>query len=376
MQGAVMKTPKIRILIIATVLLLASTSVYAEPWIWQYLPHVAAGGGWTSYLTIADPHGVDSKTVWIYFYDDSGQPLYLKVDDGIAQSSFSFTLKAYQERTFVITAGSAPLGGQLQIASQGIERLDASLRFASSDGSGNIIDAVGVLPVIPNFIWSFATDKQKGGDMGVGIANPWAPDPQNPKSLVVSFNLYQNGTRVSGTSTVTKSIAPQGHLAIFVSQLFPNANYSGTATLTVSSAQSSFSAIALRADKSQYSSLSVNSEVQSWSAAITGKSGVETWAWRFIDGYTFTGTGTNPDNTSSGFVIRGVSATDLSPQYFLLEWNYEYLTSDNIKTQGVMLYQGTIGTEGGVGIINGTRQQIRLDGTIINTATFKATRIS
>jgi hypothetical protein len=363
-----MKTSKIRIVIIASILLLAATSLYAEPWNWQYLPHVAAGGGWTSYLTISDPHGVSSKTVWIYFYDDYGQALNLNVD-GVSQSSFSFTLDKYQEKTFVITAGSTALGGQLQIASQSIERLNASLRFALSDGSGKITDAVGVLPNIPNYSWSFATDKRTGSDMGVGIAYPW----QATNPLAVSIGLYQNGTRVPGTSYITKSIAPKGHLAIFVSQLFPNANYSGTATLIVSSNQDTFNAIALRADGAQYSSLSVDPDVQSWSVTITGKSGVETWAWRFTDGYTFIGSGSNPDNTTSAYRIRGVSVPDNSPTYFLLEW---WWTSSTDNSQGAFLYQGTITSEGGVDVINGTRQEIKQDGTVLSSRVFKATRIS
>jgi hypothetical protein len=362
-----MKTSQLRMIIIVSVLLLAATNLYAEPWNWQYLPHIAAGGGWTSYLTIDDPHGVSSKTVWIYFYDDDGKPLSLSVD-GTAQTYFYFTLSAYQERTFVITGSSSTRSGQVQIASQGIERLNASLRYAYLDGSGNIIDAVGVLPSVPNYSWSFAMDKQTSSDaMGIAIANPYTD-----VTPVVTFNLYQNGVRVPGTTSVTRSIASLGHLAIFVSQLFPGAVYSGTATLIASSTQSSFAAVALRADKSQYSSLSVNSDVQSWSVAITGESGTEKWAWRFNDGFTFIGSGTNSNNSDSAFKVRGVCATDLSPKYFLLEWNYEI----DATSRGVMLYQGTMSTEGQVEVINGTWQQIDVSGTIVKSAAFKATRTS
>jgi hypothetical protein len=364
-----MKTSRFRILSISVVLLLAASNLYADIWNWHTLPHVAAGGGWTSYLTISDPHGVSSRAVWIFFYDDDGQELSLNVD-GVSEHEFNFTLAANQERTFVITGDSIPRSGQLQIASQGIERLNASLRFANSDGSGKVLDAVGVLPVMPNFNWAFSMDKQTGSDdMGVGIAYPW--DASTP--LVIAFDLYQNGVRVPGTSSVTRSIAPLGHLSVFASQLFPGAVYSGVATLKVSSAQSSFCAIALRADGSQYSSLSVNVGVQSWSVAVTGMSGVETWAWRFIEGYSFFGAGTNPDNIDKYFAIRGVSATDLTPQYFLLEWNY---TEKLDNSQGVMLFQGTFSREAGVDVINGTRRKIKLDGTILSTETFKATRIS
>jgi hypothetical protein len=364
-----MKTSRFRFLIISAVLLLAATNLYAEPWHWQFLPHIAAGGGWTSYLTISDPHGVSSRDVWVFFYDDRGQELFLNVD-GVSQSVFNFTLAANQEKTFVISGDSIPRAGQVQIAGRGVERYNASLRFASADSSGKTIDAVGILPVIPNWSWSFSIDKRTSGDdMGVGLANPWSDT--NP--LPVFFDLYQNGIRVPGTSTATRSIDPQGHLSIFASQLFPGAVYSGVATLEISSSQAPFSAIALRADGNQYSSLSVSAGVQSWNVAITGVSGIETWAFRFIDGYSFFGTGTNPDDTVGYFAVRGVSAIDLTPKYFLLEWNYRNATDNS---QGVTVYQGTISREAGVDVINGTRHKIKLDGTILETATFKATRIS
>jgi hypothetical protein len=109
-QGAVMKISRFRILVISAVLLLAGTNLFADIWVWQNIPHVAAGGGWTSYLTISDPHGVSSKAVWVDFYDDNGAALTLNVD-GTPQSTFNFTLAPNQERTFVITAGSTTYSG-------------------------------------------------------------------------------------------------------------------------------------------------------------------------------------------------------------------------------------------------------------------------
>jgi hypothetical protein len=368
-KGASIKTSKFRISIISVVLLVAATNLYAEPCNWQFIPHVAAGGGWTSYLTVNDPHGLSSRAVWVYFYDDAGNALPLKVN-GVYQSSYSFTLEANQEKTLVITADSTTYGGQVQIKSQGIAQLNASLRFASLDASGNILDAVGVLPTIPNFNWSFAIDKQSNDDMGVGIAYPWT---SATTPLSVSFDLYQNGTRVSGTSSVTQNVAPMGHLAIFVSQLFPGVAYSGTATLKVSSTQDTFSAIALRVDKYryQYSSLAVNPGVQSWTVTLTGIDGLVTWSWRFINGYTFVGAGSDPENATYSYDIKGICSP--YDNYFQLTWWY---TDSLDNSQGVMIYQGTYSKEGGIDVINGTRQKMRSDGTVLNSVAFKATRTS
>jgi hypothetical protein len=356
---------RLRILILAVVFSFLAGSAWADVWTWYRIPHVAAGGSnpnYTSYLTIREPNG-QSRWIYVYFYDDNGQPLTLIVD-GVAKSTWSFQIGANQESSFVLTAGSNLLVGQVQIASQGVGNINASLRFASSGGT--LIDVVGILPADPNFNWTLAVEKrQPSDDTGVAVANPWT----SPMS--VTFDLYQNGAHVSGP--VTKSIASLGHLAIFVSQLFPGVNYSGVATLKISSAASSFSAVALRADGLQYSSLPTDAGVQYWSVTLTGLIGTETWAWRFIDGFTFVGFGTNPDNLVTPFGVRGVLASDLTPQYFLAEWNYQ---SSGDGTQGVMVYQGVPSTSGSTSVITGTRWQMRSDGTIVATTPFTATRIS
>jgi hypothetical protein len=355
------------ILIASIVFTLATVNLHAEVWKWHYLPHVAAGGGWTSYLTISDPHGVASRSIWVYFYGDNGQALTLNVD-GTPKSVFDFQLAANEEKSFAITSTGSTLTGQVQIAGQGIETLNASLRFALADGAGRLTDAVGVLPAVPNFEWDLAIDKRSSNDdMGVAIANPWT----TTSPIDVTFDLYQNGVRVAGATPVTREISSLGHFAGFVSSLFPSANFSGVATLKISGS-TCISAMALRGDGSQYSSLSVNADVQHWSINNVGLSGTETWAWRFSDGYTFLGYGTNPDNTSSGYRIRGVLAKDLTTPYFLAEWNY---TDSSDGSEGVMIYQGTPGKEGGQDVINGTRVKLRSDGINVYQTTFKATRL-
>jgi hypothetical protein len=336
----------------------------ADSWTWYFVPHVAAGSGWTSYLSIREPIGV-SRSIYVYFYDDSGAPLSLNVD-GVPQSQFNFTLDPNQERVFALTGGSSTLTGQVQVAAQTVGDLNVSLRFAYS-GSGSLSDVVGVIPVEANNYWSLAVEKrQSSDDTGVAIANPWA----TTNSITVAFDLCQNGNRVPGTSTVTKTIKPLGHLAAFVSELFPGVNYSGIATLKVSSPQTTVAAVALRADAmSQYSSMPTDAGVQYWSVTITGLSGTEMWGWRFIDGYTYLGYASNPDNTR--IRLRGVLALDLSPQYFLAEWNW---INNTTGVQGSMIYQGTINPAGTT--ISGTRIELKSDGTVLSTHPFTANRIS
>jgi hypothetical protein len=316
-------------------------------------------------LTIREPIGA-SRVIYVYFYDDNGAALTLNVDGVSQPGQFNFTINPNQERVFVLTGGASTLQGHVQVAAQTVGNLNVSLRFAYS-GSGSLSDVVGVIPVDANNYWSLAVEKrQSSDDTGVAVANPW----NSTSSLSVAFDLYQNGTRVAGTSTVTKTIKPHGHLAVFVSELFPGANYSGVATLKLSSPATAIVAVALRADmQSQYSSMPTDAGVQYWSVTVTGVAGTEMWGWRFIDGYTFIGYASNADNDR--IRLRGVLAWDLTPQYLLAEWNWWNSTTG---AEGAMIYQGT--PNASLTTITGTRTDLSPSGTINSTHAFTATRIA
>jgi hypothetical protein len=356
----------IRVLILALAFLLFPLEASADSWTWYTVPHVAAGGGWTSYLTIREPIG-RSRLIWVYFYADSGAPLTLTVDNAIGTvSQFSFTISPNQERVFALTGGATTLTGQVQVAAQTVGNLNVSLRFGYS-ASGSLSDVVGIIPVEANNYWSLSVEKrQASDDTGVAVANPY----NTASPITVSFDLYQNGARVPGTSTVNKTLNPLGHLSIFASQLFPGINYSGVATLKISSPATTIAAVALRADMgAQYSSMPTDAGVQYWSVTTSGLSGTETWGWRFVDGYTFVGFGANADN--SRYRLRGVLAWDLSPQFFLGEWNW---INTSTHLEGVMIYQGTQNASGTV--ITGKRIELDSAGNILSTHDFTANRLS
>jgi hypothetical protein len=365
-NGATMAKIKIRSLFFAVVLMVfAWNGLAAESWTWYNIPHVAAGGGWTSYLTIQEPIGV-ARSIYVYFYDDNGAALTLNVD-GVAQpGGFNFTLAANQERVFALTGGSSTLTGQVQVAAQTVGNLNVSLRFASTS-SGTVSDVVGIMPVEANSYWTLTVEKrQSNDDTGVAIANPYI----TTRDITVTFGLFQNGLRVPGTTNVSRNIKSLGHSSFFVSQLFPGISYVGVATLKISSLSDTFVAVALRADQlSQYSSMPTDAGVQYWNVLISGVSGSEVWGFRFIDGYTFIGYGSNPDNAR--IRLRGVYAWDLNPQYFLAEWNW---INSTLGTQGSMIYQGTVSSSGNT--ITGIRIELKSDGTILSSHPFTASRAS
>ena len=361
-----MKTSKIAFFAFIVFFGFLTTNASADMYRWYFIPHLAFGAGYTSTLTIRDPHGEETRWIDVYFYDDQGNPLSVNVQGFGQVAQFSFQLPALAERSFALTGGSNLGQGQVQIASEGIGELSTSVRFAYGDSSGNLVDVVGILDTVPNFEWSLTVEKRKASeDTGLAISNAWT----SPVSGF--FELYQGSTRVPGTAAVPWSLNGLGHKAIFVSQIFPGVTLNGLATLRVYSTVDNFCAVALRADGSQYSSLPMDAGVQYWSVVYTdaGGQGNASWAWRFHDGYSFIGYEENSYNDSP-VRIRGVMGSDVN--HFIAEW--EYYNSDG--TKGIILYQGIPAREGNVDVINGTWVQIDKDGQVIKKYPFKASRVS
>jgi len=162
-----------------------------------------------------------------------------------------------------------------------------------------------------------------------------------------------------------------GHLAKFwhENDMFGSAwnSFSGVGTLRISGTDP-ICATALRGDGSQYSSLPADEEVMKWSGNYISGSGTRqtiTWAWKFVDGYSFIGEEQNSFNTST-IRIRGIVEWDLDT--FHVEWNYN--SSDG--TKGMVLFQGTVSADQRT--LTGKRTVVRMDGTVTQNYDFTATR--
>jgi hypothetical protein len=327
------------------------------------LPHLAFGGGYTSYLTLGDPHGIagNQTSITVKFWDNDGKALPANVEGVGLRSSFPVTLARFQQKSFAISGDTTNLSqGWVELRIYGSGQIDASLRFSFTDGTGNIIDVVGILPSFPNFVWIIAAEQRKSSDdSGIAVVNPWADTP-----LTVVFELYQNASRVPGTSVVSKTLQPYGHIAIFASQLFAGAVYNGVATVKISSSTGPFCAVALRADGSQYSSLPPASEVDLWNWSFNDGTSTYTgqWSWRYLDGYTFYGW----EWWGNDWVYaRG----QVDGSYVILEWE---LYDENSQGTGTVLYQGRLSGN----TITGWRTVVSHDGTLLSKCQFTASRAS
>jgi hypothetical protein len=364
---------KIRVLLLFFLFFLISATLYAQVYTWASFPQMAAGGGYTTYITISDPLQGDftSRTVGISFYTPNGDPLTVTVNQGIgATSSFEFPLPDLGEKTYAVTS-STLVTGRIEIYAEGVAKFNSSVRYTVTDSTGKIMDAVGVLPTSFNYSWTITLDKQDASqNVGVAIANWWSD-----VDTVVKFDLYTNGSTL--TISTTETVRALGQLAIYAagnSGLFPS--FTGLGTLRISCSDAPISVMAMRQDGTQFSSLPADAGVQLWSWSYTANSTTYSgdWSWRFTDEPTFVGSEYNSWNDSL-IAVRGLYDKTRAPfPFFILEWWYANSQTDS-SDQGTVLFQGTPGTEGGGEVINGTRTAISVAGEVQSSYPFKATRI-
>jgi len=352
-----------------------SANLYAQGYTWVSFPQMAAGGGYTTYITISDPlkdEQGEARAVGVLFYDPNGDPLTVTVTSdelGTTQlADFKFDLQDLEEISFTVTS-STLVTGRIEIYAVGAAKFNSSVRYAYRDSFGRITDVVGVLPSNFNYSWTITLDKQEAGQrVGVAIANWWYD-----VDVEVYFDLYKDGMYINSAQ---KSIPAMGQLAIYVDDatLFPD--FTGTGTLRISCFDAPISVMATRDDGSQFSSLPADAEVQLWKWSYTVSSTTYTgyWSWRFTDDPTFVGSEHNSWNPRL-ITVRGVYDTTSNPNpFFILEWWYVN-SDDPLLGQGTILFQGTPKIENGKDVITGTRIMINAEGITEASDSFSATRI-
>jgi hypothetical protein len=329
------------------------------------IPQLVVGGSYASILNICDPHGVATRKVTVNLYDDSGNPLQVIVETGNPVSTFSFDLTPFLEKSFLLWSRlDQPKAGWIEILSEGVGRINSSLRFEIVDKSSNLIDCVGILPAEPAPAWTVSVNKRNIEQyIGVALANPFN------QQITVDFNLYSGTSRVPGTTTIKRTLPPRGHISLFVHQLFGGVELFGDGTLTLYSSDGPFSAVALRLDGSQLSSLPAERDAHQWRWTLTDTTGSSVggeWSFRFLDEYSFVGH-TKQDLSDVPVRFRG----SLSDERFVGEWLY----TNTDGSKGTFLYQGTPSWEGNNRVINGKGVEVKSDGTLGRVYTLKATQI-
>ena len=174
-------------------------------------PHFAAGDEWLTLLFLTNVDAIDA-VVGAQFYDSSGTPAQVQIGSEIA-SDFEFDITGGATRTIEITASELRTGW-IELAPQ--QRVVSSLVFQSI-ASGIVENAAGVLPSdIAAEAWvSVNNDLAAGSYVGFGVSNPFAVPIGIIVELIDASGIKQNATRID--------LLPMGHTAIFVHQLFVQA---------------------------------------------------------------------------------------------------------------------------------------------------------
>jgi hypothetical protein len=230
------------------------------------LPQVAFGG---------PSAGLNMKTV-LYFttnvatgvfgtaqiYDSSGNPLAASADGGTPSSSITFTVAGNRVSKVVLSGDQTLRSGWIRLTLPGSVHLIASAVFQTFIGQGLVSEAsVLESPAIER---GLIYVKTQAGAANVGVAFANSESTAN----TITLNLFNRAGFVSGTRDIT--LPPNGHLAQFVTEIFPElapvSDFDGALSIR---SQTPFSALALRLTADKIATLPVAADGM-YRPAITG----------------------------------------------------------------------------------------------------------
>ena len=208
----------------------------------RILPQVAFGG---------PDGGINMKTV-LYFttnvssgvfgtaniFDNDGNPLAASADGGAPSSTITFTVPGNRVSRVVLDGDQILRSGWIRLTLSGPVHLIASAVFQTFNGS-NLISEAGVLESPPAFNSLIYVKSESGkSNVGVAVAN-------SQTSSTLTIELFDGAGTLSDSQTIT--LPPNGHVAKFVTELFPQlssiADFDGAVAIR---SDIQFAAVALR----------------------------------------------------------------------------------------------------------------------------------
>ncbi len=183
----------------------------------QYLPQVAVGGdaGGINFVTTLFLVNNSSEQVSgaAELFAGNGLPLEVSIDGAGMNSRFAWSLAAGEMRRFKLTGGTIT-SGWMRIIPDGEKAIGASAIFQLLEGE-KLVSQAGVLPSPPLQSATIVYDSLgQGTNTGVAIANP----NDQPNDITVGL-FDKDGKQVA---SLEFTLPARGHLARFVTELFPN----------------------------------------------------------------------------------------------------------------------------------------------------------
>ena len=228
-----------------------------------YFAQFGNGGGLISEIVLTNPSDSDTIPGRVAFYDNEGHALSVGIVVSEANTATASIQTGSSQNVSSIEFSIAPLGsltlstdgtGALTVGSAIItsaEPLGGFIRF-SIDGLG--IAGVGTSESLDSFIIP-VTRKKDGLNTGIALLNV----EQTPVSVTLSLN-NQSGEQVPSGSTSIEDFSPLGHIAKFISELFPEAyteEFLGTLTVTVAGGKVAATAVEFGLQPGEFTTLPV-----------------------------------------------------------------------------------------------------------------------
>jgi hypothetical protein len=209
----------------------------------RILPQVAFGGPANGinmrtilYLTTNSAGGL-SGTAEVF--DDDGNPLSVSADDSAPSPLISFTVPANGVSRIVINGDENLRSGWIRITLPEALHLVANALFQTFNGSSLVSEASVLESSAIDGGLIYVTTGAGSGNIGLAFANA------KSISNTISVKLFDQDGFVAETREIT--LPPNGHLARFVTELFPNVAAASRFDGAVSfHSSSSVSAVALR----------------------------------------------------------------------------------------------------------------------------------
>ena len=208
------------------------------------LAQIGNGAGLVSDLVYTNPSASQAVTVDVSFSGDEGQDLELQFKGRGTAAEFEFKIPALGSRTLISTGEGDLVAGAAQTTSTG--PVGSTVRFA--------LENLGVTGVpesllLDSFLIPVTRDVSSGLSTGFAVFNFGGQD-----SLRVTLNNLDG--RMADSTTV--AIAADGHLSVFVHELFEIEDFVGT--MRVDGSPLAATVIQLGSDAGQFTTCSARAE--------------------------------------------------------------------------------------------------------------------
>jgi hypothetical protein len=219
----------------------------------RIFPQVAFGGPAAGinmttvlYLTTNESTGLVALAD---LFDDNGSPLAASADGAAATSSIPISVFSNRVTRVVLTGDETLRSGWMRLTLPGPVHLITSAIFQTFEGP-NLVSEASVLES-PQVTRGLIYVKSQPGlaNIGIAFANP------QPTFSTITLTLFNNAGFVSGTQVVT--VPPNGHVAKYVTQIFPQlasvTDFDGALSLN----GSAVSMVALRSTGDKFATLPI-----------------------------------------------------------------------------------------------------------------------